>query len=387
MRDAGRQTAALLLDAYRELNARKMFWITLILSGLVVGVFAAFGVNERGVTFLWWDLLDSDVVNARVIEPRLFYTWAFATIGVPMWLTWAAAVLALISTASLFPDFVSSGSIELLLSRPIGRMRLYLTKYATGLLFVAAQVIVFTVASFAVIAIRGKSLEWGVFLAVPIVVVFFSYLFCVLAVVGQITRSTVAALLVTILFWIMVFAVNTTESVLLMQRERYSLEVERLQRRLTAQEEAARRIIADHASGAADTGLDEGAAPVELTPEQANPFLAGTRKDLAEAQPKAETWTTWHGRILLVRGVLPKTQETIGLLGRGLISADEAQRFGPRPAAAEEDEEVEVDDPRLAQRIEGEMRERSLWWIIGTSLLFEAAVLGFGAWRFCRRDF
>jgi hypothetical protein len=386
MRHAGRQTAALLVDAYRELNARKMFWITLALSGLVVGVFAAFGVNDRGITLLWW-VFDSDVVNARVMEPRLFYTWAFATIGVPVWLTWAAAILALISTASIFPDFVSSGSIELLLSRPIGRLRLYLTKYLTGLLFVAAQVIVFTVASFAVIAIRGKSLEWGVFLAAPIVVVFFSYLFCVLAVVGQVTRSTVAALLVTILFWIMVFAVNATEGTLLMQRERYSLEVERLQRRLSAQEEAARRIIADHASGEARTGLDEGEEPAELEPEQANPFLARTRQQLAEAQPKAETWTMWHRRILLARAALPKTQETIGLLGRGLISSDEAERFGPRQRAAEDDDEIEMNDPRVARRMEGELRDRPLWWIIGTSLLFEAVVLGFGAWRFCRRDF
>jgi hypothetical protein len=40
------QTLALLLDAYRELNARKMFWITLVLSGMCVIAFALFGVSE-----------------------------------------------------------------------------------------------------------------------------------------------------------------------------------------------------------------------------------------------------------------------------------------------------------------------------------------------------
>ena len=30
------QTLALLVDAYRELNARKMFWISLIISGVVI---------------------------------------------------------------------------------------------------------------------------------------------------------------------------------------------------------------------------------------------------------------------------------------------------------------------------------------------------------------
>ena len=38
-------TIALLLDAYRLLNARKIFWITMILSLLVVGSFALVGAN------------------------------------------------------------------------------------------------------------------------------------------------------------------------------------------------------------------------------------------------------------------------------------------------------------------------------------------------------
>ena len=51
-----RQTLAILLDSYRELNARKLFWITLILSGLIVVSFSLVGINEKGPTFLWWQL-------------------------------------------------------------------------------------------------------------------------------------------------------------------------------------------------------------------------------------------------------------------------------------------------------------------------------------------
>ena len=35
-----RQTLALLIDAYRDLNSRKLFWITLIISGFVIIAFA-----------------------------------------------------------------------------------------------------------------------------------------------------------------------------------------------------------------------------------------------------------------------------------------------------------------------------------------------------------
>jgi hypothetical protein len=321
------------------------------------------------------------------MAPHLFYKYAFAVIGVPFWLTWAAAVLALISTASIFPDFVSSGSIELLLSRPLGRLRLYFTKYFSGLLFVALQVVVFSAASFVVIAIRGQSLEWGVFLAVPIVVLFFSYLFCVLAVVGQLTRSTVAALLVTILFWVTLFSLKATEHFLLVQRERYALDVEDLERMLSLQEERAQHAMDDHADGKTDIGLDEGSEPEQLTPEQANPFIVGTRHRLEAARTKAETWARWHGRIMLPRTILPKTQETIALLEHGLISKDEDLLLEVSGRSAGSGGRTAMDDPRVTSRVQHEVRKRSRLWIIGTSLLFEAVVLAFGAWRFCRRDF
>lgn len=43
-----RQTWAILFDAYRELNAKKLFWITLALSGLVVVAFAMVSLTPKG---------------------------------------------------------------------------------------------------------------------------------------------------------------------------------------------------------------------------------------------------------------------------------------------------------------------------------------------------
>ncbi|NRA58263.1 MAG: hypothetical protein HRU13_09155, partial [Phycisphaerales bacterium] len=43
------QTLALMIDAYRELCAKKLFWITMILSTIVVAAFAMVGINETGL--------------------------------------------------------------------------------------------------------------------------------------------------------------------------------------------------------------------------------------------------------------------------------------------------------------------------------------------------
>jgi len=41
----------------------------------------------------------------------------------------------------------------------------------------------------------------------------------------------------------------------------------------------------------------------------------------------------------------------------------------------------------MAAAMQSEMESRSVWWVVGTSLCFEALVLGAGVWYFRRRDF
>ena len=63
-----RQTLAIFYDAYRELNSRRMFWITLVLSVLLIIVLAMFGVDARGIRFLKWRF---DQPHAGVATPEV----------------------------------------------------------------------------------------------------------------------------------------------------------------------------------------------------------------------------------------------------------------------------------------------------------------------------
>ena len=194
------QTCAIFLEAYRSLNSKKLFWLVLILSGLVALLFACVGINQHGLKILFWQF-DNEILNSNQIPADQFYKGLFLQIGIGTWLSWIASILALISTAGIFPDLMTAGSIDLFVSKPIGRLRLFFTEYLAGLLFAALQVTIFTAACFLVIGLRGGVWEPGLFLAVPIVVCFFSYLFSVCVFLGVATRSTIAALLLTLLFW------------------------------------------------------------------------------------------------------------------------------------------------------------------------------------------
>ncbi len=381
-----RQTWAIFYDAYRELNAKRLFWFVLAVSGLVVAAFAAIGINERGITVLWWEL-ELFGLTSEMVPPERLYKAMFVQFGIGFWLSWLAMILALVSTAGMIPEFVASGSIELVLSKPVGRLRLLLTKFTAGLLFVALQVSVFSAACFLVIGIRGGAWEPGLLLAVPLVVLVFSYLYSVCVVIGLLTRSTIATLLLTLLFWFLVFAVNAADGFVLQGREANAMWLERLPGQIEARERAARAKIEQ-----ARAAKGEAAEPTDEELVAAEPRLAQLRERLARMERNRGRWEMGALAAWAVKTALPKTGETVEILNRTLKDRADLEEQDRNAAAAPEElgqmaGPFGVDQRALAARVQKAIHARSVWWVIGTSLAFEAVMLGIGAWIFCRRDF
>ncbi|MDQ7014118.1 MAG: ABC transporter permease [Planctomycetota bacterium] len=387
------QTIALIVDAYRELNAKKLFWITMLLSGLVVLIYAAIGINENGVTFLWFGL-DFLPMTSEQVPPAMLYKMIFINLGIGIWLTWIAAVLALISTAGIIPEMISGGSIEMLLSKPISRTRLFVTKYITGLLFAALQVLVFTTACFLVIGIRGGSWEPSLFLAVPLVVCFFSYLFAFCALIGVLTRSTIAALLLTLLFWFGLFVINTGDNVLMAFKTQFETQRDGYQASLDSSREAASKILTSRRADS-DDPLPADYVATDEDMRSVSPWIAkafDNRDEAAENIRKIEPWTKG---VYLAKTALPKTQETVALLERWTISKADLQELSekfkdedeePGPTLEETGGNIDIDQDEVSRRMQEKIRERPAWWVIGTSLLYELFIVGIAAFIFKRRD-
>ena len=385
------QTIALFVDAYRELNAKKLFWITMLLSGLVVLVYAAIGINEEGITFLWFKL-GFIPVTSKILPPEMLYKQLFLSLGIKVWLAWVATILALISTAGIIPEMISGGSIEMLLSKPISRTRLLLTKYLTGLLFAALQVAAFTTASFLVIGIRGRVWEPGLFLAVPLVVVFFSYLYGFCTLVGVLTRSTIAALLLTLLFWCGMFVLNTGDAALMgisvqleARHEGYDSAIEKARR-------SAAKLLAARRETAGEEPLPEGYVATDEDMLEVMPWISRAMQKRDEASETLGKLRPWARGVYVGKTFFPKTGETIALLERWLISMADLQAM----AEADEDRKetsinqdsgvLTLDDSEVQLRAQEAIRSRSVWWVMGTSLGFELVVLAGAVLVFARRD-
>lgn len=409
------QGGAMLLDAYRELNAKKMFWITLALSAFVVLAIACVGINDKGVSVLWWTF-PLGVFNSSIVSPAFFYKFVFINFGFKFWLTWAATILALISTASLIPDFVTGGSIDLVLSKPIARLRLFLTKYTMGLLFVGLQVSVFSAASFLVIGVRGGAWEWKIFLEVPLVLLFFSFLYCVCALIGLLTRSTIAALLLTILFWFVIFMVDTAEQSLLLFQLNAEDRVASIEKKAAplaesiAKQQAAIAQLKEEPAG--ESAEDKAKREAQIITMQAS--LSGfelrqqsSTSSLKDYQNSELLLSRWHTAVFSLKTILPKTSETMGILERSLTSLDEVAKLEDAQEERREERRTRrsgATPPSDGERAQGRngpddfssavtrkqqeiIRSRSVWWILGTSLGFEAVVLGIACLIFSRRDF
>jgi ABC-type transport system involved in multi-copper enzyme maturation permease subunit len=367
------QTLAIFHDAYRELNAKKMFWIVLAISGLVVVAFAGIGITTAGDVTIFGMHTPFDAEG----NPGDYYKSIFLAFGVSFWLSFIASALALISTASIFPDFISGGSIDLYLSKPLSRFRLFITKYAAGLLFVALQVFVFSLACFLVIGLRGSSWEPRIFLAVPLVVCFFSYLFAICAFFGVVTRSTLAAILLTVLACFIFFLVDRGEVTLLL----FKTATENKQ---MATGKTLKVVNGQIAS------IEKQPAEFQKEREEQLTSLRSQRTELEreQSQNNPSTLAKWHRILLNAKTVLPKTRETTDLLERNLLSTDPLDRMADeddhRNGRRRRNEPFQVED---IKQVGKEMKSRPVSWIIGTSLAFEAIVLLLAAWVFCRRDY
>ena len=387
-----RQTIAIFVDAYRELNHRRLFWITLVLSGLVVAAFAAIGNDEEGLTVLHWSI-PFPFLSTNFIPQADFYKFTFAQLGVGYWLAWIATIIGLVSTASIFPDFVDRGSIDLMLSKPIGRARLFFTKFLTGLMFAGMQVTVFTLASFLVIGLRGGDWEPWLFVAVPLVLIFYSYLFAVQAAIGLVTGSVIASVIGVFLFWFVVSLVQTGDGITLAWRVTNEITVERKISRIEDQEsriEKRSTALVD-LKLAADGGDSEAAGQIpELEREldsRRNRFK-DSDEELAKEIETLELSRSTNDWFHIANTCLPKTSETIDLLEQ--VLEDQAGLVRPTPPA---DDTVRqfgemVGRGEFEERYDAELdASHGPVWILGTSLGFEAMVLGFAIWRFRRRDF
>lgn len=370
-----RQALAILNDSLRALRSRSLFWMSLSISAVVaISLFGLISFNADGWRILWFETHHSEIAREGSFGARELMSWLFNGVFVFWWLSWGAIILAVVSTASILPDFLAEGSIEITLAKPITRLRLFFLKVLGALLFVTVQTTISVVLAYLLLGLKVDIWLHATLWAIPLIVAQFLYLYCVGALVAVMTRSSLAGLLTTLIFWVLVslvqFSTNQVESMVAQNRN------------MIAQLETQ---IAGIEDGAAEQGR-------ELTTSEVS-RLAGYRGRIEPFRQQLGWFEPYEWPLKIVEMVIPKTadvQKIIADLSNAPTFSQLLRGLGVggssfRPAQFDEEEWTAMQEAGIAG--ERAVRDVNTATSLATSLAFAAVMLGIAGGLFCRRDF
>jgi hypothetical protein len=120
----------------------------------------------------------------------------------------AGVLLALVCTAGFLPAFLEPSCATVLLAKPVPRWSLLMGKFLGVLLFVLVQATVFVLGTWAALGFKTNVWDMNYLFALPLLMLHFSVFFSFSTFMAVWTRSTIACIFGTLLFWLMCWGMN-----------------------------------------------------------------------------------------------------------------------------------------------------------------------------------
>lgn len=132
---------------------------------------------------------------------RVVSSWIVGPIGL---------LVAIFVTSTIIPRMFEAGAIDLLLSKPISRTGLYLTRFFSGCAFVLITFSYFIAGLWLIAGLRLDIWNNGLLLAIPLLLFTFAVIYSISAAAGVVWRNPIVSVLAAVLFWGLGFAVGVS---------------------------------------------------------------------------------------------------------------------------------------------------------------------------------
>lgn len=119
---------------------------------------------------------------------------------------------AILVTASIIPQMFEAGAIDLLLSKPVSRMLLFLTKFLGGCIFIGLNASYFITGLWLIAGARFGIWANKLFLCIPIMLFLFAVYYSVSALAAVLWRNAIVSIVLTILFWLLCVSVAKSKN-------------------------------------------------------------------------------------------------------------------------------------------------------------------------------
>jgi ABC-type transport system involved in multi-copper enzyme maturation permease subunit len=225
-------TRWLIRDTFRQAMATRIFWIMLAVSGLCILFCLGIGVEGGLAPKLPHDTSlyttgpkpkEFTGANPNPVKLSLMFGAVrvegggrgqeeavhFLEVLLATWVAGSAGLLlTLIWTSGFLPEFLQPANASVLFAKPVPRSVLLLGKYLGVVAFVAFQVIVFFVGTWLAIGLRTGIWQYAYLAGIPLLMLQFAILYSFSVLLAVTTRSTVACIFGTILFFMVCWGMN-----------------------------------------------------------------------------------------------------------------------------------------------------------------------------------
>ena len=123
-----------------------------------------------------------------------------------------ALFTAILVTSPIIPQTFATGSLHLLLSKPVNRSLMFLAKFFGGCAFILVNVTFLLVGLWLIAGLRFDVWNQGLLLCIPIFLFLFGLYYSVSSLAGVIWKSPVMCVVVSIVFWLVCFTVEIVKS-------------------------------------------------------------------------------------------------------------------------------------------------------------------------------
>jgi ABC-type transport system involved in multi-copper enzyme maturation permease subunit len=272
-----------------------------------------------------------------------------------------AVLVSIVISAFFIPNMLRKGSVDLLLVKPISRVSLLLYKFVGGLTFIFLNTVVAVVGVWAALGLRSGVWAVSFLETILILTFFFAILYSVSTLFGVLTRSPIAAILLTVGVWAVFFIIGLIHSFM----EQF--------RSLDRVAQAIQAKLGDEGVKALEAPDAPPDNPQEPRPGQGGPRLAQMRFQ--------ENWFT--RTIFVLHIILPRTNDLYRLTDRQ-IQHDLA--FG-EPTAPPEAEQPSAKLPGGIELPQIAEKPPPLGEVVGVSGAFIAVMLAIACSWFVTKDY
>jgi len=199
---------ALLRDAYYQVVDNLGFRILLVLFLLPGLFFLAVSFRTDGIWIVGTWQLDPDWLSrgggapptTAALEQRLQGQLDGIVDNVLLTFDLFASVFAIAAVSFFVPQMLERGGADVVFSKPVSRLALYLSRYVAGLAFVSLLAVVLIGGVFSGLWLASGYFQPRLIWVIPALVYGFASLHAISCLFGVLTRSSIAAILLTVVF-------------------------------------------------------------------------------------------------------------------------------------------------------------------------------------------